>query len=130
MDNLARKNKEYTRVHFIDITKERPGNWQYIDVDAFEKHIREDEAAKWIKKRMKERKKARERREAFISTMAAVLAVRVVGILILIFGIKIFTEVSLVLIPIGVMLALCPGHNDISENIDRYLKNKEEKNND
>ena len=64
MDNLARETKATEiklddisgrRVEFVNLSKERPGNWQYVDVDKLEARIRAEETAKWVAIRKRER---------------------------------------------------------------------------
>lgn len=142
MDNLARaKEIDITkesgrRVEFINLSKERPGNWQYIDVDKFEQRIRAEETAKWVAIRKRERDIKKLRREAFWSTFAATLVIRLIGLAIIIGGNSLglylhVGEISLVSWPIGVLFVLCPGHNNIEENIQEYIKKnyKEDTNN-
>lgn len=142
MDNLARaKEIDITkesgrRVEFIDITKPRPGNWQYVDVDKLENRIRAEETAKWVAIRKRERDIKKLRREAFWSTFAATLMIRLIGLAIIIGGNSLglylhIGEISLVAWPMGILFVLCPGHNNIEANIQEYIKknHKEDINN-
>lgn len=133
MDNLARaKEIDITkesgrRVEFIDISKPRPGNWQYVDVDKLENRIRAEETAKWIAIRKRERDIKKLRREAFWSTFAATLMIRLIGLAIIIGGNSLglylhIGEISLVAWPMGILFVLCPGHNNIEANIQEYIK--------
>lgn len=84
MDNLARKEERV--VKFIDITKSRPGNWQYVDVDRFEAEIREDETRKWVNLRRRERARAKAMKRAKRDIALATLVFKVVGTAIIFFG--------------------------------------------
>ena len=136
MDNLARKKKEPQYVQFIDITKHRPGNWQYIDVDKFEREIREDETRKWVELRRRERARKKLRKEAFWSMVLATLAVRVGGAILgaASIGVSLYfhdATLALAIAPIALLLIICPGHNNINNEIDNYIlrkKKEEEKN--
>lgn len=81
--NLAEKERI---VRFIDINKIRPGNWQYIDVDKFERDIREDETKKWVNIRRRERARAKAMKKARRDVMMANLAFKVVGALLIFLG--------------------------------------------
>lgn len=81
--NLAEKERI---VRFIDLNKIRPGNWQYIDVDKFERDIREDETQKWVNIRRRERARARAMKKARRDVMMANLAFKVVGALLIFLG--------------------------------------------
>lgn len=83
MDNLARKERV---VKYIDITKERPGNWQFIDVDKFEADIREDETRKWVNLRRRERARAKALKRAKRDLALATLVLRAVGAAIIFIG--------------------------------------------
>lgn len=129
MDNLA-KNIDISkgrRVEFINITKERPGNWQYVDVDKLEARIRAEETAKWVKIRKREREIKKLRREAFLSTLAATLVIRLVGVAIIAIGHSLglyfhAEEMLLIAWPFGLLFVICPGHNNIEKNIQEYIK--------
>lgn len=84
MDNLARK--EGRTVKYIDITKERPGNWQYIDVDRFEADIREDETRKWVNLRRRERARAKALKRAKRDLALATFILRAIGAAIIFVG--------------------------------------------
>jgi hypothetical protein len=143
MDNLAREHKakeiklndiEGRRVEFINLSKERPGNWQYVDVDKLEARIRAEETAKWVEIRRRERAAKKLRKEAFWSTIMATLAIRILGLIVLVGGTSLALyfhvgEVVFAAWPIGTLFVLCPGHNSIDENIKKYIehKHKEEK---
>lgn len=133
MDNLARaKEIDITkesgrRVEFINITKPRPGNWQYVDVDKLEARVRAEETAKWIAIRKREREIKKLRREAFWSTLAATLVIRLVGVAIMAIGHSLglyfhVEELLLVSWPFGLLFVICPGHNNIEKNIQEYIK--------
>lgn len=83
MDNLARKERI---VKYIDITKERPGNWQFVDVDKFEADIREDETRKWVNLRRRERARAKALKRAKRDLALATLVLRAVGAAIIFIG--------------------------------------------
>lgn len=130
ISNLARKEQP-TRVKFIDITKERPGNWQYVDVDKFEAQIREDETRKWVEKRRRERARQKLRKEAFWSVILGTLAVRLVGLAVFIGAVSAslyFHEgaIAFGLCPLAGLFILCPGHNNIHEEMDIYINKKKE----
>lgn len=142
MDNLARAKEidiikeSGRRIEFIDLSKERPGNWQYVDVDKLEARIRAEETAKWVAIRKRERATKKLRREAFWSTFAATIVIRLIGLAIIIGGNSLglylhVGEISLVAWPIGILFVLCPGHNNIEANIQEYIKknHKEDINN-
>lgn len=140
MDNLARENKaisidikEGRRVEFIDVNKERPGNWQYVDVDKLEARIRAEETAKWVAIRKHSRETKKLRKEAFWSCLAATLVVRLIGLALIIGGTSValyfhIGEVVFAAWPIGGLLLWCPGKNNMDENIKKYIsmKNKED----
>ena len=143
MDNLARETKATEiklddipgrRVEFVNLSKERPGNWQYVDVDKLEARIRAEETAKWVAIRRREREIKKLRKEAFWSTILATLAIRIVGVVIIFAGTSAalywhFGEAALVSWPLGALFVICPGHNNIEKNIQEYTsqKHKEEK---
>lgn len=134
MDNLARKTKEPRRVEYIDLNKVRPGNWQYVDVDKLEARIRQEETEKWVKLRREERERKKLRKEAFWSTIMATLVIRLIGVAIIFVGTSAalyfhLGEAALCAWPIGILFIICPGHNNIEENIQKYIdhKKKEEK---
>lgn len=143
MDNLAREKKavsidiaEGRRIEYIDINKERPGNWQYIDVDKFEAQIRAEETAKWVAIRKRERERKKLRKEALISTIMATLVVRLIGVAMIFLGTSLCLyfhcgEGLIAVWPMGILFVICPGHNNINNNIDEYIKknNKEDKHN-
>lgn len=129
--NLAEKDEPRT-VRFIDISKERPGNWQYIDVDKFEAHIREDETRKWVEKRRRERNRTKLRKEAFWSVVLGTLALRTIGLAVLLgaTAASLYFHDGIFLFGLGPFAALaviCPGHNNIHEEMDIYIKNKNKK---
>lgn len=129
--NLAEK-KEPKTVRFIDISKERPGNWQYVDLDKFEAQIREDETRKWVEKRRRERNRTKLRKEAFWSVVISTLAVRLVGLTVLLgaTAASLYFHDGIFLFGLGPFAALaviCPGHNNIREEMDIYIKNKNKK---
>lgn len=136
MDNLARKD-EPRRVKFIDITKARPGNWQYVDLDKFECEIRTDETRKWVEKRRRERARQKLRKEAFWSVILSTLAVRTIGTLMLTASIALSLYLHewtpmFAIGPFGALFVLCPGHNNIRKEMDEYIereKNHEHSNN-
>lgn len=84
MDNLARKESRV--IKYIDITKERPGNWQFVDVDKFEADIREDETRKWVNLRRRERARAKALKRAKRDLALATLVLRAVGAAIIFIG--------------------------------------------
>lgn len=136
MDNLARNIdiSKARRIEYIDLNKERPGNWQYVDVDKLESRIRAEETAKWVAIRKREREIKKLRKEAFWSTILATLAIRIVGVVIIFAGTSAalywhLGEAALVSWPLGALFVICPGHNNIERNIQDYIsqKNKEEK---
>ena len=144
MDNLAREKTKATeiklddipgrRVEFVNLSKERPGNWQYVDVDKLEARIRAEETAKWVAIRRREREIKKLRKEAFWSTILATLAIRIVGVVIIFAGTSAalywhLGEAALVSWPLGALFVICPGHNNIEKNIQDYIsqKHKEEK---
>lgn len=136
MDNLARNIdiSKARRIEYIDLNKDRPGNWQYVDVDKLEARIRADETAKWVAIRKREREIKKLRKEAFWSTILATLAIRIVGAVIIFAGTSAalywhLGEAALVSWPLGALFIICPGHNNIEKNIQDYIsqKNKEEK---
>jgi hypothetical protein len=125
MDNLARKN-ESRIVKYIDLNKERPGNWQYVDLDKFERDIREDETRKWVELRRRERARQKLRKEAFWSVVLATLAVRLIGLGMVLGSIAASLyfhdgSAALVGIPFGALFMICPGHNSISDEMDNYI---------
>lgn len=138
MDNLAREAKATEikldtipgrRVEFVNLSKERPGNWQYVDVDKLEARIRAEETAKWVAIRRREREAKKLRKEAFWSTILATLAVRIVGVVIIFAGTSAalywhLGEAALVSWPLGTLFIICPGHNNISKEIDEYIRRK------
>lgn len=129
MDNLA-KNIDISkgrRVEFIDITKERPGNWQYVDVDKLEARVRAEETAKWVAIRKREREMKKLRREAFWATFASTLIIRLVGVAVIAIGHSLglyfhVGELVLVSWPFGLLFVICPGHNNIEKNIQEYIE--------
>lgn len=136
MDNLARNIdiSKARRIEYIDLNKDRPGNWQYVDVDKLEARIRAEETAKWVAIRKREREIKKLRKEAFWSTILATLAIRIVGAVIIFAGTSAalywhLGEAALVSWPLGALFIICPGHNNIEKNIQDYIsqKNKEEK---
>lgn len=134
MDNLARKKEEPRRVEFIDLNKARPGNWQYVDVDKLEARIRAEETAKWVAIRRRERETKKLRKEAFWSTIMATIVIRIVGLALIIGGTSLalyfhLGEVVFVAWPVGALFVICPGHNSIDENIEKYIKNKHKEEN-
>lgn len=141
MDNLARETKETKateiklndipgrRVEFVNLSKERPGNWQYVDVDKLESRIRAEETAKWVTIRKREREIKKLRKEAFWSTILATLAIRIVGVVIIFAGTSAalywhLGEAALVSWPLGALFIICPGHNSISKEMDEYIRRK------
>lgn len=138
MDNLARETKATEikldnipgrRVEFVNLSKERPGNWQYVDVDKLESRIRAEETAKWVAIRKREREAKKLRKEAFWSTIMATLAIRIVGVVIIFAGTSAalywhFGEAALAAWPLGALFIICPGHNNISKEIDEYIRRK------
>ena len=138
MDNLAREAKATEikldnipgrRVEFVNLSKERPGNWQYVDVDKLESRIRAEETAKWVAIRKRERETKKLRKEAFWSTILATLAIRIAGVVIIFAGTSValywhLGEAALVSWPVGALFVLCPGHNNISKEIDEYIRRK------
>lgn len=138
MDNLARDAKATEikldnipgrRVEFVNLSKERPGNWQYVDVDKLESRIRAEETAKWVAIRKREREIKKLRKEAFWSTILATLAIRIVGVVIIFAGTSValywhLGEAALVSWPLGALFIICPGHNNISKEIDEYIRRK------
>ena len=138
MDNLAREAKATEikldnipgrRVEFVNLSKERPGNWQYVDVDKLEARIRAEETAKWVAIRKRERETKKLRKEAFWSTILATLAIRIAGVVIIFVGTSValywhLGEAALVSWPVGALFVLCPGHNNISKEIDEYIRRK------
>lgn len=138
MDNLAREAKATEikldnipgrRVEFVNLSKERPGNWQYVDVDKLESRIRAEETAKWVAIRKREREIKKLRKEAFWSTILATLAIRIVGVVIIFAGTSAalywhLGEAALVSWPLGALFIICPGHNNISKEMDEYIRRK------
>lgn len=138
MDNLAREAKATEikldnipgrRVEFVNLSKERPGNWQYVDVDKLESRIRAEETAKWVAIRKREREAKKLRKEAFWSTILATLAIRIVGVVIIFAGTSAalywhLGEAALVSWPLGALFIICPGHNNISKEMDEYIRRK------
>lgn len=131
MDNLARNIdiSKVRRIEYIDLNKERPGNWQYVDVDKLEARIRAEETAKWVAIRKHERETKKLRKEAFWSTILATLAIRIVGVVIIFAGTSAalywhLGEAALVSWPLGALFIICPGHNNISKEIDEYIRRK------
>lgn len=138
MDNLAREAKATEikldnipgrRVEFVNLSKERPGNWQYVDVDKLEFRIRAEETAKWVAIRKREREIKKLRKEAFWSTILATLAIRIVGVVIIFAGTSAalywhLGEAALVSWPLGALFIICPGHNNISKEMDEYIRRK------
>lgn len=138
MDNLARETKATEikldnipgrRVEFVNLSKERPGNWQYVDVDKLEARIRAEETAKWVAIRKRERDTKKLRKEAFWSVIAATLIIRVIGLAIFVAGTSLalyfhMGEAVFVAWPLGALFIICPGHNNISKEIDEYIRRK------
>ena len=84
MDNLAKDESKY--VKYIDITKSRPGNWQYVDVDRFECQIREDETKKWVNLRRRERARNKALKRARRDVLMANVVSKIIGGLIIFAG--------------------------------------------
>lgn len=131
-DNLARKN-EPRRVKFIDITKARPGNWQYVDLDKFECEIRTDETRKWVEKRRRERAREKLRKEAFWAVILSTLAIRMIGALILTASIALSLYLhegspAFAMGPFALLFIICPGHNNIRKEMNEYIEKEKEKN--
>lgn len=131
MDNLARNIdiSKARRIEYIDLNKERPGNWQYVDVDKLEARIRAEETAKWVAIRKRERETKKLHKEAFWSTILATLAIRIAGVVIIFAGTSAalywhLGEAALVSWPLGALFIICPGHNNISKEIDEYIRRK------
>ena len=82
--NLAEDDERYVR--YIDLNKERPGNWQYIDVDRLECDIREDEVKKWVGIRQRERARAKARKRATIEVNILNLIIRLIGFFMIFVG--------------------------------------------
>jgi hypothetical protein len=123
--NLAPKEPP-RRVKFIDITKERPGNWQYVDLDKFETEIRVDETRKWIEKRRRERAREKLRKEAFWAVILGTLAIRVIGALMLSGAMALSLYLHdgtpmFALSPFAALMIICPGHNNIRREMDEYI---------
>lgn len=129
MDNLAREPKEEHAkvIRFIDIDKERPGNWQYVDVDEFEFNIRQDEAAKWVARRQRERQRQRDRKEAVTSMILATLVFRIVSLIIFVVCAAISHAIgnSMLVVTVAPMCLIgvwMPGYNNVDDLVDKYEK--------
>lgn len=89
MDNVTWKEATGTDgqiCRFIDLNKERPGNWQFIDVDKFEAQVREDEVRKWVMKSRRERAREKARKKARREVMFADVVMKIIGGLIIFLG--------------------------------------------
>ena len=127
MNNLA--PKEPQRVKYIDITKARPGNWQYIDCDKFETQIRIDETRKWVEKRKRERAREKLRKEAFWAVILSTLAIRTIGLVVLLgsLALSLYLHTAYPIFGLGwvaVLFIVCPGHNNVGKEMDEYIKRR------
>lgn len=130
MDNLARVPKEEHHaqiIRFVDLDKKRPGNWQYVDVDEFEHNIRQDEAAKWVALRKKERDRIKRHKEAISSMILMTTIVRVVATIIFAACVGLSVSIgnallAICMFPFWCLFVILPGYNKHDDLIEKYEK--------
>lgn len=82
--SLAEDKERYVR--YIDLNKERPGNWQYVDVNKLETDVRMEETEKWVAIRRRERARTKARKKANLEIALANLVFKVIGIAMIFIG--------------------------------------------